>query len=333
MRMLEFKNSEETAPPGWVPADAATYITFHMDLKKAFHYSESLVDEYAGDKGVFKAMWENLAHDPSGPMIDIEKELIDHLGERVTLVSDVKIPVDLKSERLIVAIELLGPKSAAIVTKTLEKAFSKDKAAKKREFKGHVIWELMNDAAAEPDALRWKEWLPPLANPAAAETRRKRRGDGREAHPAEHGLHRGQRATLRGNARRVHGRGHRQEWNRSTDDQIQTSTFRISEALAAWERPRTASGSSPARTNPTAALMNSSNKGSCRRRKPCSPSCSTACLARAKREKSASRRSTAPKLPEFKQSQKYLGPAGSYVHSEEEAGSSSGCCSRRQPSK
>ncbi len=160
MRMLEFKNSEETAPPGWVPADAATYITFHMDLKKAFHYSESLVDEYAGDKGVFKAMWENLAHDPSGPMIDIEKELVSHLGERVTLVSDVKIPVDLKSERLIVAIELLGPKSALVVTKTLEKAFKDDKAAKKREFKGHVIWEMMNDAAAEPDALQVEEVVP-----------------------------------------------------------------------------------------------------------------------------------------------------------------------------
>ncbi len=153
MRMLEFKNSEETAPPGWVPADAATYITFHMDLKKAFHYSESLVDEYAGDKGVFKAMWENLAHDPAGPMLNIERELIDHLGERITLVSDVKIPVDLKSERLIVAVELLGPKSAAVVTKTLEKAFSADPAAKRREFKGHVIWELINDAAEEPDAL------------------------------------------------------------------------------------------------------------------------------------------------------------------------------------
>jgi hypothetical protein len=153
MRMLEFKNSEETAPPGWVPADAATYITFHMDLKKAFHYSETLVDEFAGDKGVFKAMWENLAHDPAGPMLNIEKELIDHLGERITLVSDVKIPVDLKSERLIVAVELLGPRSATVVTKTLEKAFSADPAAKRREFKGHVIWELINDAAAEPDAL------------------------------------------------------------------------------------------------------------------------------------------------------------------------------------
>jgi hypothetical protein len=152
MRMLEFKNSEEIAPPGWVPSDAATYITFHMDIKKAFHYSESLVDEYAGDKGVFKAMWENLAHDPAGPMIDIEKELVNHLGERVTLVSDVKIPVDLKSERLIVAVELLGPKSALVVAKTLEKAFKDDPSAKKRDFQGHIIWELMNDAAEEPEA-------------------------------------------------------------------------------------------------------------------------------------------------------------------------------------
>ena len=154
MRMLDFKNSEETAPPGWVPADAATYITFHMDLKKAFHYSETLVDEYAGDKGVFKAMWENLKFDALGPMIDIEKELVDQLGERVTLVSDVKIPVDLKSERLIVAIELLGPKSAAVVAKTLDKAFKGDPAAKKREFHGHVIWELINEATDEPEAFQ-----------------------------------------------------------------------------------------------------------------------------------------------------------------------------------
>jgi hypothetical protein len=95
MRMLEFKNSEETAPPGWVPADAATYITFHMDLKKAFHYSETLADEYAATRSL-QGDVENLAHDPSGPMIDIEKELVNHLGERVTLVSDVKIPVDLE---------------------------------------------------------------------------------------------------------------------------------------------------------------------------------------------------------------------------------------------
>lgn len=153
MRMADFPNSAEVAPPDWVPADAASYLTLHARLKQAFWHSESLVDEYAGDKGVFKAMWDNLAHDPAGPMINIEKELIDHLGERVTLVSDVKIPVDLKSERLIVAIELLGPKGPEVVKKTLEKAFAADPAAKRREFQGHVIWELMNEESIEPDPL------------------------------------------------------------------------------------------------------------------------------------------------------------------------------------
>lgn len=152
MRMLNFPNGDDLAPPSWIPQDVAAYLTFRAKLKDAFNFSETLVDEYAGDKGVFKAMWENMALDPSGPMINIHKELVDHLGERVILISDVKVPVDLKSERLIVSIELLGPKGPAIVQKTLQKAFESDPSAKKREFQGHVIWELLNEeAGAEPE--------------------------------------------------------------------------------------------------------------------------------------------------------------------------------------
>lgn len=311
MRMLEFKNSEETAPPGWVPADAATYITFHMDLKKAFKYSETLVDEYAGDKGVFQAMWDNMAHDPSGPMIDIQKELVDHLGERVTLVSDVKLPVDLKSERLIVAIELLGPKSAAVVTKTLDKAFAKDLTAKKREFKGHVIWEVMNEAAEEPDLLQ-------VEGGAGGDEKKEE-----EEEAEEKSILPNMAFTV------VNGHlfvGTHVEFMEEvigksgiTPPMIKSNEYlRISDALARLGATKDSfrlftrtdesyrgtyellkQGKLPQADTLFAKLLNgmlgSGEKGEVR-----------------KQEIDGS------KLPEFKQVQKYLGPAGSYVHSEED---------------
>jgi hypothetical protein len=317
MRMLNFKNSEEIAPPGWVPADAATYITFHMDLKKAFHYSETLVDEYAGDKGVFKAMWDNMRSDPSGPMIDIEKELINHLGERVTLVSDVKIPVDLKSERLIVAVELLGPKSAKIVTETLEKAFGKDETAKKREFKGHVIWEVINDQTEEPDVLQVEGVGPAKAGGGGDE---KEEGDGE---PEEKPILPNMAFTV------VNGQlfvGTHVEFMEEvigksgiTPPMIKSGEYlRISDALTRLGATKDSfrfftrtdesyrgtyellkQGKLPQAESLFAKLLNgmlgSGEKGEIR-----------------KQEVDGS------KLPDFKNVQKYLGPAGSYVHSEED---------------
>lgn len=318
MRMLEFKNSEEIAPPGWVPSDAATYITFHMDIKKAFHYSESLVDEYAGDKGVFKAMWENLAHDPAGPMIDIEKELVNHLGERVTLVSDVKIPVDLKSERLIVAVELLGPKSALVVAKTLEKAFKDDPSAKKRDFQGHIIWELMNDAAEEPEAFS-VEGVGPGAGRSGGG------GDEKEEEAEE------EDAPILPNMAFtvVNGQlfvGTHVEFieeligkQKTIEPMLKSSDYiRVSEALARLGATKDSfrlftktdesyrgtyelvkQGKLPQAETLFAKLLNgmlgSGEKGEIR-----------------KQEIDGS------KLPDFKHVQKYLGPAGSYVHSEED---------------
>lgn len=316
MRMLEFKNSEELAPPGWVPAEAATYITFHMDIKKAFRYSESLVDEYAGDKGVFKAMWENLAHDPAGPMINIEKELIDHLGERVTLVSDVKVPVDLKSERLIVAVELLGPKSSIVVAETLKKAFRDDPSAKRREFKGHVIWELINEATVEPDLLTVEGAAPPGGKSGGG-------GDDEEEEATEKPILPNMAFTVVNGQlfvgthvefmEEVIGKGGTAPPMVKSNDYL-----RISDALARLGATKDSfrlftrtdasyrgtyellkQGKLPQADTLFAKLLNgmlgSGEKGEVR-----------------KQELDGS------KLPEFKHVQKYLGPAGSYVHSEEE---------------
>ena len=104
----------------------------------------------AGRSGV----WLNLKTDVNGPMIDVHKEFLDHLGTRATLLSDVKLPVDVKSERLMAIIEL-GPAPAAdIIAKTLEKAFKQDPQAKRRVFREQTIWEItQGDELAEETEL------------------------------------------------------------------------------------------------------------------------------------------------------------------------------------
>lgn len=153
MRMLDFPNGNNLDVQPWVLNDVAGYLTFNWKMQEAFKYSETLVDAVAGDKGVFKEIWLSLKSDLHGPQIDIYKGLVDHLGERATLLADVLIPVHEKSERIMALIEV---KDQKIVAATVEKAFKADPAAKKRTFKGEVIWEIEQQqslAEDEPEEL------------------------------------------------------------------------------------------------------------------------------------------------------------------------------------
>lgn len=153
MRMLDFPNSTmptDLDPQPWVLPDVASYLTFNWKMRDAFEMSKTLVDAIAGDEGVFDDIWLSLETDPNGPRINIRKELVDHLAERVTVLSDVKVPIDMKSERVLVLVEVKKPD---IVAKALEKAFKNDPAAKKRLTKeGHTIWELTQDEGLAEDA-------------------------------------------------------------------------------------------------------------------------------------------------------------------------------------
>ena len=140
-RILEFPNTAELTPMSWIPRGLATHLTFNWKMKDAFWYAESLVNEFAGDE-VFKDVIENIQFDPHGPQIDIRKEFTDHLAERATIISDYRLPITPKSERMLIAIEVTNPET---VMRTVNKAMENDPAAKKREHNGHVIWELLND--------------------------------------------------------------------------------------------------------------------------------------------------------------------------------------------
>ncbi|QDU29518.1 hypothetical protein ETAA8_46300 [Anatilimnocola aggregata] len=144
-RMLKFPNTKTLVPQTWVKDSVGTYLTLNWHLQDAFKYSETLIDAVAGEPGVFDDLWASMKDDPHGPKIDIYKGLVNELGERVSIISDVLQPVNEKSERMLVAIDV---KNEATVRATIDKFFKGDPTARRREFEGHGIWEIENEQTA-----------------------------------------------------------------------------------------------------------------------------------------------------------------------------------------
>ena len=144
-RMLKFPNSEDLAPPAWMPHQTTNYLTLHSKMQEAFEYSKTLVDEVAGAP-VFEDIMESLKNDPNGPRVDIRQGLVRHLGERVIFFTDYRQPVSTTSERWLLALEVKNP---AAVQATLDKAMQADPGAKKRVLGKYTVWEILEER--DPD--------------------------------------------------------------------------------------------------------------------------------------------------------------------------------------
>ncbi|HZZ27285.1 MAG TPA: hypothetical protein VFE46_04695 [Pirellulales bacterium] len=144
-RMLRFPAGGDLLPPAWVPHDVATCTSFNLDIHTAFTVVSSMVDEMVGEKGVFSDVLDSLRDDPDGPRVDVSKELVAHLGARVTIISDYELPIGPKSERKVLAVETTDEQTVATA---IAKLMGAEKTAHRREFEGHVIWELI-DAQSE----------------------------------------------------------------------------------------------------------------------------------------------------------------------------------------
>jgi hypothetical protein len=73
-------------------------------------------------------------------MIDLKRDIINHLGDRVTVFSDVVMPIAPESERILVAISLANP---AAMEKSINRMMKNDPATEKHEFEGRIIWEIV----------------------------------------------------------------------------------------------------------------------------------------------------------------------------------------------
>ncbi len=143
-RMLEFPNAALESPT-WLPRELATVVNYNWKMKEAFEFSKTLVNEVAGDP-IFEDVIQSFRDDPLGPQIDLRKDLIAHLGTKITVASDYRLPITPESERLMVAIELTNPRAVATA---LNKAMARDPDVRKIPFGDHIIWEILDPSAEE----------------------------------------------------------------------------------------------------------------------------------------------------------------------------------------
>ncbi len=143
MKLFELPNRDASqfAPEPFVPRDVATYNVIYFNLLNGFDNFGPLYDEVVGEKGE-TGLWDQaikgMLDDPNGPKIDMRKELFVFLGDRISVLSDYKLPITTSSERLLFAIPANDPKAVA---KALEKLNKKNRSMKRHEYRGAIIWE------------------------------------------------------------------------------------------------------------------------------------------------------------------------------------------------
>ena len=121
---------------------------------------------YQKQVGLWEDVLEGLKKDPKGPQLDLRKDLIDHLGPRVSVLSDFRLPITTTSERLLFAIETKAPDQVA---KAIAKSMKNDPTARRLEINGYEVWEIveeeLEDTGAPDIQLGDMPSLPPLDNP------------------------------------------------------------------------------------------------------------------------------------------------------------------------
>ncbi len=148
MRMMKFPNGKSMATPNWLPRKLASYRTFNMDIENAFESFGSLFDAIAGYEDAFANVLQGLEKDPYGPRVDVKKDFIAHLGERITMVTDYQVPITTKCERFLFAVELTNEQAINV---TIEKFMKSDPNAIQTEFEGRVVWEIQEELDDIPE--------------------------------------------------------------------------------------------------------------------------------------------------------------------------------------
>ncbi len=145
MRMLQLPNASGFEPPSWVPRMSASYATLQLEINKAFDNVGPLFDDLQEHEDAWANTLEGWKTDPYGPKVDVQNEFIANVGQRITIIADYDLPIDIKSERSILAIESTNEQALAA---TLARWMTKEPDVERREFGQYVIWERVPQAVA-----------------------------------------------------------------------------------------------------------------------------------------------------------------------------------------
>lgn len=118
LKVLAMRSGDSTPEP-WVPNDVANYMTIHWDFDTSVQEITNLVDSFQG-KGATSSFLKQRISEPLG--LDIEKDVIAVLDNRVTYLSWFEKPARLNSQSQLVALKLKDPAAfRGTLDKTMER--------------------------------------------------------------------------------------------------------------------------------------------------------------------------------------------------------------------
>jgi hypothetical protein len=146
MRMLQLPNADGFQPQSWVPRLSANYATFQLEILAAFDNLGPLFDAMQDHENAWKNTLDAWANDPYGAHVDVRREFIQNMGQRITLLTDYDAPITVDSERSLFAIEA---KNEAALATALEKWMAKENNVVRRNLGPYVVWERTQEAIDE----------------------------------------------------------------------------------------------------------------------------------------------------------------------------------------
>jgi len=140
--MLSLPPGNDFTPLALAPADARTYATIYLDLPNAFRHCSRLFDDlYAdGTEGTFEGFLDDLRA-KDGPQVDVEKDLVAYLTNRIDVIGLHSTPVTTTSEGQVLA---LGIRDDRRIAAAIDRLFRDDPGAKAVRVAGHPfdLWEV-----------------------------------------------------------------------------------------------------------------------------------------------------------------------------------------------
>jgi len=161
MRMLDFPDGTNFAPPIWMPSDLARCTMFYINPAEIFDNFGVLFDAFLmpGEEGVWNDILEGLEKDPHGPQINIREELIAHFDNRILGMSRYEKPIHTKSESIVVAIELKEGHESGMLA-GVEKLFGNDPEMEAMVHNSYTIWHRRDVEVIRPEDLDFD--VPPI---------------------------------------------------------------------------------------------------------------------------------------------------------------------------
>lgn len=145
-KMLQFPNAPLDAIPSWVHPETASFSRMNLKIEEAFWASETLINEALGDD-IFRDIIDGIRDDKDGPQIDIEKDVLPNLDDQVVILTDNTTPIDVGSERMLVAVKI---RDAKVIKDVIRKAMEVEPDAKQVEsFEGSTIWQVERGGETE----------------------------------------------------------------------------------------------------------------------------------------------------------------------------------------